>query len=299
MVSVIIVSFNTCAETVACLRALAGLKPAPQIILVDNNSSDGTACRVAAEFPFVELVLSPCNSGFAKGNNLGSRQARGEYLLFLNSDCFVKRDTLDTLANYLDRNVRVGIVGCRLLNSDGFIQKSAWKAAGPWNDFLTLFGWRKLSSVWRRYPDRPVEAEVISGALMMVRRECFEALSGFDENFVLYVEDADLCCRARKLGWQVMYLPLTEAVHVGGTSQAKISAGKYPLIAQSRSYFYRKHHGSGALALFLGMHIVSFPFRALAYLLLATLHDRKALCRLKRDATLIFSLLFDSAPHSL
>jgi GT2 family glycosyltransferase len=291
VVSAIIVSFNTYEETRTCVGHLCATEPRPQIILVDNASSDETPTRIAREFPGITIIASDTNRGFSRANNAGAHQSAGEYLLFVNSDCFVTNDTVNVLSRYLRENPSVGIVGCQLLNPDGSLQYSVWKEPSLKNDFLSLFGWRELTSLWAKDPDQDYEAETLPGALLMVRRSCFEQINGFDERYFLYMEEMDLCFKARRYGWAIVFVHSARAVHLGGSSQRKLPIAKPQLLAVSLIHFYRTHYGRLAVAILVMMYVVSLPFRTCAHIAIACFKGPSSLCKLGRDFAMTLSLV--------
>lgn len=189
------------------------------------------------------VIRNPNNEGFARACNRGAMVTESAWILFLNPDCVVDPADLKALADAPLRHPEAGVIGPRLLNPDGTVYPSArivppaWVAAGhgivslftPNNRFTR----RYLLSDWDRNSFR--EVEWVSGAAMLVRREAFNQVGGFDEGFFMYVEDLDLCHRIRQAGWKVVYDPAPEVVHVVGAST---STAPYRMI---------RHHHQSAL----------------------------------------------------
>ena len=210
-VAVVIVSFATRDTLVAGLDALAanaGL--AVETVVVDNASPDGSPDAVRARFPSVRLVANPENVGFARACNQGARETRAPFVLFLNPDATLDPGALEALVRLLETRPRVGIVGPRTRSSNGDIQVSTGaplSLVSEWRQRRLVLGVsrrdaRALAEADARHA---VEHEPgwVSGACLLARREAFDAVSGFDERFFLYEEDADLCRRVRAAGWQV------------------------------------------------------------------------------------------------
>jgi GT2 family glycosyltransferase len=230
-VAIVIVSFETRETLLEGLEALAReAGPAAEIVVVDNASSDGSAQAVRERFPRVRLVANAENVGFARASNQGARESRAPLLLFLQP--------------------RVGVVGPRTRSGDGAIQVST----GPDLSLFSEPGQRRLvRGVARRDPAALAEAEVLhaaereadwlSGACLMIRREAFDAVSGFDERFFLYEEDADLCRRVRAAGWRVVFTPAAEARHALGRSMARAPERARLEYDRSHLLYYRKHCG--------------------------------------------------------
>jgi hypothetical protein len=255
-VAVVIVSYEVRETLVAGLRALerdAGLPV--ETVVVDNASTDGSAEAVRAGFPAVRLIANSDNVGFARASNQGARATRAPLLLFLNPDARLEPGALATLVALAESRPRTGVIGPRTRGADGRIQVST----GP--DLSLASEWRQrrlVHGVARRDPALVAEAEArharehqpdwVSGACLLARREAFEAVGGFDEGFFLYEEDADLCLRVRRAGWQVAFTPDAEARHWLGTSMARAPERARLEYQRSHLRYYRKHRGLAQLA---------------------------------------------------
>jgi len=248
-VAAVVVSYETRDTLLEGLAALAS-EPDASVVVVDNASSDGSAAAVRERFPGVTLVANPTNVGFARACNQGARATRAPLLLFLNPDATLAPGSLRALSAILESRPRVGIVGPRTRSANGDIQVST----GPDLSLVSELGQRRLvRGVARRDPAilaeaerlHAVEREVdwVSGACLMIRREAFDAVSGFDERFFLYEEDADLCRRAREAGWQVLFSPAALARHALGRSMARSPERARLEYHRSHLLYYRKHCG--------------------------------------------------------
>jgi GT2 family glycosyltransferase len=246
--SVIVVSYNTRAMTLDCLASLREQTRADfETIVVDNASTDGSAEAIAGRFPDMTLMAETANHGFAGANNLAARRARGEYLLLLNPDTLVLDGAVDRLLAFARANPRAGIWGGRTLYGDRSLNPaSCWGRMTLWNLFCRASG---LTGVFPRSElfnseayggwDRDTEREVdiVTGCFLMIRRETWEALGGFDPAFFMYGEEADLCLRARALGAAPRVTPEAEIVHYGGAADTvradkmvRLLSGKISLI---------------------------------------------------------------------
>ncbi len=250
-VAVVIVSFAARDTLVAGLEALeanAGL--AVEALVVDNASPDGSPEAVRARFPGLRLVVNQENVGFARACNQGARETRAPFVLFLNPDATLNPGALEALARLLESRPRVGIVGPRTRSSNGYIQVSTGA------DLSLVSEWRQrrlVLGVLRRDARARDEAEArhakehepgwVSGACMLARREAFDAVSGFDERFFLYEEDADLCRRVRAAGWQIVFTPEAEVGHAKGRSMARTPERARLEYHRSHLLYYRKHCG--------------------------------------------------------
>lgn len=224
-VSIVIVSFNAREHLHRCLEAVAGR--GHEVVVVDNASGDGSQALVRERFPSVRLVELAENIGFGAANNVGMETAEGELFLLLNSDAWPVGDAVERLGRCAATRPEAGIVGPRLLNPDGSLQRSVrgwpttWRLATEYLFLRRLRpGSRALNAFYGAGFDHEsvAEVEVVKGAVMLVRREAAEAVGGFDTEFFMYGEEMDLCYRARAAGWQVLFDPEPEFIHVGGAS---------------------------------------------------------------------------------
>lgn len=290
-VSVIIVSWNTRDYLARCLAAIpvAGGGLATEVIAIDNGSSDGTQAMLASEFPEVRLIQNPDNVGFARANNIGARASRGRALLLLNSDCDLGPEALQAMVGELERDGSLGGVFCRLVNPDRSLQPSVHRGfpslLGVLGELLGLSSLRY--AVYRRPALHPwllrgtVRAHARAGevawggaACMLVRREAFEAVGGFDERFFLYWEDVDLCRRIRSAGYRLRYLPEPVAVHHWGKSASQLSAVALREAYRSRLLYFRKHFPTWAARVVRGVTLVELSLRRALYAVLALFPSR-------------------------
>ena len=194
--------------------------------MVDSGSRDGTPDVVRREFPDVRLIALDENVGFGAGNNLALRETTAEYVLVLNPDTVLCKDTLETLLRLMDANPRIGIAGCRLVQEDGSLDHAARRSfptpASALGHFLRIGRSDRAPASLAAYraPDvseGPVDA--VNGAFMLMRRAMLDEIGLFDEGYWMYMEDLDLCYRAAQAGWITWYEPSVEAVHIkAGTS---------------------------------------------------------------------------------
>ena len=249
--SIIIVSWNTRALTLACLASLdlATAASRTEVIVVDNGSTDGTPAAIRARFPATILIEPGRNLGFAGGNNAGLARARGHYLCLLNPDTVPRPGALAALVDFLARHPSVGAVGPRLLNPDGSEQAVGFRfptLAQVFLDFFWIGGRFVESSLNGRYPDaprdRPFPIDFPLGACILARREAVAATGPLDESFFMYSEEVDWCRRMQDAVWPIWCVPTAEVVHHGGQSVAQQSARMYVELHRSRLRYYRRHH---------------------------------------------------------
>jgi GT2 family glycosyltransferase len=233
VLSIVIVSWNVREDLRECLQSLLREEGSRlesgeiEIIIVDNASTDGTAEMVNLEFPQVKLLVNSQNLGYTKANNIGINHSRGKYILLLNPDTIVHQGALQALIDCAESHPEVGIIGAKLLNPDGSVQRSARSfpdiGAGLFrNTFLgRLF---PNNPFVRRYLlvdfgyDEVREVDWVSGAAMLVRRDLIERIGGLDERFWAYCEDVDLCWRAWQAGYKVLFCPNAVITHKVGRS---------------------------------------------------------------------------------
>jgi GT2 family glycosyltransferase len=309
LVSVLIVSYNTRDVTLDCLRALSAdlcashtetapepLAASTEIWVVDNASTDGSVLAIRAAFPDVRIIENDRNIGFGAANNRALEQARGEFLLLLNSDAFPEPDTVGILVRYLREHPDVGVVGPRLLNRDGSMQESCFRFPSPrqkWVENLwvsAVFKNHPLLGDYRRWAhDAERQVDFVSGACMMARREAYEQVGGFDERFFLYSEETDWQRRLRDRGWQVAFTPEARVTHYGGSSGATAKARINRYFYDSMDFYTWKHHGwRGLISLRIAMTIGCF-LRAIGWTAAQVLPQKRAVAASKAR---LYSWLF-------
>src|SRR3989344_2261404 len=224
--SIIILSYNTKDLTVRCIESIVGYYKKEledkilEIIVVDNASVDDSysVIKKLANKTNLEVIQSKENVGFAKGCNIGANASSGTYILFLNSDTQVLDRGFLQMVKFLDEHKGVGILGGKLLNPNNTPQQSGGKFYNLWNLFLMLLG----GDVFIRKAALKIEEiDWVSGACMMIKKELFQKLSGFDEHFFMYIEDMELCFRAKKLGLLTYFYPDCRIRHVSLGSSNK------------------------------------------------------------------------------
>jgi GT2 family glycosyltransferase len=251
--SVVIVTWNTRDLLRDCVASvLAGLGPLKaEILVVDNASADGSAAMLRAEFPGVTLIESPRNLGFAGGNNLALARARGRHVLLLNTDTLVRGVVLPEAVAWLDGHPEAGVLGPRVLNTDGSVQVSC--TGFPTLGRLTLqtLGLTRIARLdgyrltgWDRSSERRVD--VVSGAAMFVRRAAMAEVGLLDEGFFFYGEETDWCRRFARAGWQVVFAPIPAVTHFGGGSVRRLDHRRDVLLTEGTTRLHLKHGGRGA-----------------------------------------------------
>ncbi|MGB6066043.1 MAG: glycosyltransferase family 2 protein [Desulfomonilaceae bacterium] len=261
--SFIVVNRNTADLLAKCLDNIlqSNLRYKPEVLVVDNGSIDDSVARVKRHYPEVIVIEAGCNLGFAAANNKALRQAKGDFVLLVNTDALLDKDCAQSLLDLMTADSRVGMVGPQLLNGDGSLQTSYEAAPTLATETLNrsllkrLFPWRfpgkggKLS--------QPKEVEALIGAVMMIRRLALEQLAGFDEDYFFFLEETDLAIRMRRAGWKVVHNPFARAVHLQGATAKTYKASARIEFYRSRYHFFRKHYGNGAASLLKGVVIAN------------------------------------------
>jgi GT2 family glycosyltransferase len=222
------------------------------VFVVDNASSDGSADMVEAEFPWVELIRSPHNGGFANGNNQALRVARGDAILLLNPDTLVPSGGIQGLLDVFERHPEAGIVGPKLLRPDGTMHLACRRSfPTPAVAFYRIAGLSRRfpkSARFGRYnltfldPDLPIEVDSVCGACLLVRRSVVERIGLLDERFFMYGEDLDFCLRARAAGWTVRYEPSVVVQHQHGAASRHRAVRTNLYFFRAMDLFYQKHY---------------------------------------------------------
>jgi len=219
-VSVVIAAHNGLDHIEACLNSLfAQDYPSFEVIVVDNASTDGSPERVERIFPLAKLVRSPVNLAYGKGNNLGASLAQGQFLLFLNHDTIVTDEFLIELMKVVQGSPEVGVAQSKILMASN---PNLIDSAGAYLTKTGMWVHRDHGQPDRILDNTPIEILGACGACLMVRRSLFEALGGFDPDFVIYFDDADLCWRARLLGKRTLLVPSSVIYHWGGATTRRL-----------------------------------------------------------------------------
>jgi GT2 family glycosyltransferase len=253
--SVILVNWNTCGILRNCLESVYRETQTLsfEVFVVDNASTDGSADMVRRQFPQVRLIENGTNRGFAAANNQAIAQASGDYILLLNSDTLVLDNALAKSVDFARRHPEAGVVGCRVLNADRTLQPSCFMVPSLLNLFLLttylsrlfkrnrFFG-RERMTWWDRTDQRPVE--VVTGCFMLIRREVIDDIGALDEAFFMYGEETDFCYRAHKAGWELLFTPEAEIIHLGGASSRQVRPEMMLQLRGSILLFMKKHRSA-------------------------------------------------------
>lgn len=264
--SVIVVSYNTKALLKDCLKSVENQTRGIsfEVFVVDNASTDGSVEMVKRLFPKVKVLENRENLGFAAGNNRALHESSGRFLLLLNSDTKLIENSLEKMVSFMEKNKKIGISSCQLINPDGLIQASG----GFFPNFFRIFTWMfflddlpfvsslikpfhphtpsfylaKTSFVYlkQKWFEEDHSQDWVTGAFFLMRKEVFKKIGELDEKFFMYAEEMEFCYRAKKAGFEVNYTPRTKIIHLGGGSGGSENAifGEF----MGLKYFFNKHY---------------------------------------------------------
>ena len=251
--AVAIVNWNTRDLLRACLDSCLAEAP-EEVVVVDNGSYDGSIDMVRREFPSVHLKVLSANPGYGAASNIAFRLCRAPHVLLLNSDTEVRPGALAALSQALDERPQTGVIGPKLENPDGSLQRSVFPFPSPYISFLKrqpLSGLvSRLPGLREHYPlnfahERERRVPWVLGAAQAIRRDAFEAVGGFDESYVMYYEEVDLCYRMQRAGWDTRFVPVATVMHVGGAATRQRRQEMLVRLTLSSLEFHR-HHDRGA-----------------------------------------------------
>ena len=251
--SVVVVSYNVKYFLDQCLVSVlnATRKVQAEIIVVDNDSKDGTTIYIPQKFPQIKFIANKKNVGFSAANNIGFEHCTSPYVFILNPDTLITEQCVTRLISFFEEHELAGGVGLRMLDGNGaYLPESKRGFPSPWVSFCKIFGLSSLfpkSSFWNGYylghfNDQEVQkVDVLSGACMCVRREILEQIGGFDEDYFMYGEDIDISYRIKKAGYQNYYLPEPNIIHYKGESTRKASFNYIKHFYRAMLIFSKKH----------------------------------------------------------
>lgn len=326
--SVIILSYNVSNFLEQCVlsvkEALAVIDG--EVIVVDNNSDDDSVVMMQSRFPEVKLILNPDNLGFPKGNNIGVAQAQGKYICILNPDTVVAEDTFLKILTFAEKQTDLGIIGCKLIDGTGnFLPESKRGVPTPWVAFTKIFGLYKIfpkSAYFNQYyamhipENKTGKVSILVGAFMIMERNLYVGIGGFDENCFMYSDDIDLSYMVLKNGRSNYYFHDTTVIHYKGESTVKDE--KYmKRFQQAMEFFYEKHFKKSfffSVFIQIGIFIFSFvkrfqgkkrpkslPEKYILYSSNAVLYENLSLifknkvdlCKMKKEKMVNSSLIFE------
>ncbi len=287
--SIVILSYNTPDLIKDCVNSLIDQfgseidENIVEIIIVDNASEEKNLKEVEelTKNKKVKLIKSNENLGFGRGCNLGAENSKGDFVLFLNSDTKTLDKGFLRMVEYLKENEEIAILGGKLTNFDGTPQVSVGKFYTLSNFFIMIFGGERFGLL-KSSPNKICEVDWVAGANFMVNKNLFNKIGGFDKNIFMYVEDMELCFRAKKNGYKTYFYPDVKVLHKEQGSSNKGFA--IVNIYKGILYFYKKHQSK------LSYHIVKSTLftKALGVYLLGKISNNSSYTKTYGEALRIF-----------
>jgi GT2 family glycosyltransferase len=275
--SIVIPLYNDKEHIIPCIKSLKKIteKISCEIIVVDNNSTDGGVSAIEELFPFVKIIKNSQNLYFAKANNQGFKISRGEYVATLNSDTEIIEDPFLPMIEYIEKHPDTGITSCPLYFPDGKLQATRRKYKNfpafilEFTPFYVFFRIKFLRNYLKNLyyesnislPSAPVDTQVIQGALMLFKKETLDKLGGFDETFRLSFTDDEICIRAGKLGYRVIFMPKGHVIHHESISMNRVSMVEFIHWIDYFHYIKKYLGGMPALLLLYPLYLSGRIFR--------------------------------------
>lgn len=251
---VCIVTRRSRDELLACLTSFfeQTKEMDTQVVVVDNDSQDGTVDEIRLKFPHIKLILNNENLGFSHAVNQGLKLLDARYYLLLNPDTVILENSMQTIIQFMDDTPDAGICIPKILNRDGSLQYQCRRGeARPWEVFSYFLGLARLFPNDQRFTgyllnhldnDKINEVKAVSGSCMLIRRDVVDQIGYLDERYFAYQEDTDYCIQARQAGWKVFYIPTAQVIHYGGRGGSGVNP-YFGVYQWHRSYYlyYRKN----------------------------------------------------------
>jgi len=255
-VSIIFINYNSKEVSKRSIISIKKFYDEELEIIIFNNSKKEDLNELKDIYKNIKIIVSDKNLGFTKGCNIGVKNANGKYVLLLNPDVIFINNFLKEGVQFLENNRDVSAVGFKILNPDKSIQKESLRnTPTPLNTLLRFLGLDKFIKLLKPYYDENYEkvheVEILSGACMLIKKEAFLDIGGFDESFFLYGDDIDLCIRLRKNGYKLYYLPINSVVHFKGGSLNKFSIKRIYLSHRAMFLYVKKYYSKNPLLFFI------------------------------------------------
>lgn len=294
--SIVIVTYNSAGVIRRCLDSIFVQEITPdtlEVIVVDNASTDETK-EIVSTYSFkIRIIGNAENRGFAAAANEGASQAKNSLVLFLNPDVYCTEGSLKKMLGFFQEHRAVSIMGCRMLNTEGNEQRSCWKKPNLTTLIAEMFLPYDFSlKLVTKEPKQASVVPSVSGACMVVFRNDFEKLRGFDERFFMYYEDIDLCIRAQQAGLKTYYNPDATAIHEVGASSWKNMSIFFERFYRSKLLFFRKHYSIVVSLLAFLIMLIGISLRIVVYGLVGVLGARNKFIGLSKDHSTSLKALF-------
>lgn len=273
----VVVNWNTVGLLDDCLTSITAAAPPgleQEIIVVDNGSSDGSVQHLRRNWPQVQVIANRENVGFCRANNQAIRGSAAPFVLLVNTDARLQPGAIATLLRHFETDRRAAIVGPRLVYGDGSFQR--WTAGRAFDTRSLANYLLGLDRLTRLHPhtegiyaardvSTPFQPAWVSSAVMAIRRAALDEIGLLDESIFVYMDDVDLCHRARAAGWTIWYTPETTAIHLMGASTARVTGKASPEALRALNRWYARVHGLPAAQVLRLLEVTGFGMRAVAY----------------------------------
>lgn len=278
-VSIIIVNYNQFKILDDCLRSICEYTKGVtfEIIVVDNNSSEGNIEEITQKYSSVILIKNLTNNRYSKANNQGIEIAKGEYILLLNNDTLFIEDTVSKVITFIESISNKVFIGCKLLNSDLTHQPSVVDFDSILNllgEYFFLYKIYPKSKLFNKFhlsltsQDETIEVDVVKGAFIFGRSKDFLALNGFDTKFYFFNEENEFFYRAKNYGAKVIYYPETSIIHLGGSTTEKMVWFKIRNHSVSKIQYFQKYFKGFKFFAAVSIHYLGFAIRVPLYLIM-------------------------------
>lgn len=251
--SIIIVTKNSASFIPECVNSILSQHTSfpVEVIVVDNASTDGIIELLEHRYPQISIIKNVDNRGFDAANNQAIRSSSGNIILLLNPDTRLEPGALEALVQYIFHREDVAAVGPKILNADGTLQRTGVSFPSLWNTFVEIFFLDLLfprSRVFGRHrrlyedPDAAYEVDYVQGSCLLLKRNALEEVGFLDEDYFMYFDEADLCCRLKRRGWRVMYVPHAVITHYGASGATYYDETRLGHFYRSYLLFLKKHY---------------------------------------------------------
>lgn len=283
--SVVVVTWNAMKYVRECLLSLQAEETVSvEVIVVDNNSSDGTAELIQHEFPHFKLIRNSDNHGFSKANNVGIEQAHGKYICLVNSDVVVLQGCLEKLLLFMEDDPQIGLLGPQMVGPEGEVRRSCMRRPSIFNcltralalDRLPLLSRALKSQMMSDFAHNQIqEVDVLNGWFWVVRREALASVGPLDERFFIYAEDLDWSYRFREAGWKVMFYPEAAAIHYGGASSSAAPVRFCIEMQKAEFQYWQKHYSPWICSIHRAIVFLHHGLRFLGHSLLYSVNVKR------------------------
>ena len=246
-ISIIIVNYNVKEYIIPCIQSISeqsSNKLSIEIIVIDNNSKDGSVETLKNNFPNIKLIINNKNEGFTKAANLGVKYSKGKYLFILNPDTYFIDNSIGALYNLMEKNKNIALLGPRMISPFKETQQSYWRIPTLFSTILSIIHLDILNHKKNyngEFFNKTKRVETISGGALFIKSKTFNIMGGFDQN-LFWMEDIDLCQRMSSLNYEIYYHPKAKVVHYKGKSSEKNRSHTINNQLISKIKYFKKHH---------------------------------------------------------